>query len=98
MTARSHGKLRIKYWTNRTGPTTTSMDSEIIHQVVEIYLNRTKIISRVDDNQLHGNSVTSNTLRVNRGNILIRNTFIIFHVKTIVHRKSRALEFYMYGT
>ncbi len=70
-TARSHGKLRIKYWANLTAPTTTPLNFETVHRAIETYLNQKKITSRIDDTKLYGQSGSSNILVVNRKNILI---------------------------
>jgi len=78
-TARYHGRLFIKYWANRTAPTTTMPNSEFIHTAIENYLNHKQIISRVDDFQLHTNLGSSNVLHVSDGTILFLIIFIIFY-------------------
>ena len=80
-TARSHGRLYIKYWANRTAATTTTPDYETIHEVVENYLKHKRIGSPLDDLQLERSSGSSKTIHINNVKFLFLIIFIIFRKK-----------------
>ncbi|CAF1487240.1 unnamed protein product [Adineta ricciae] len=77
-TTRSQGKLRIRYWANRTAATST-LNSRIIDDAIASYLNKTHMISHVDDRKLYVEKGQSNPINTNWILFVLSMTFILLN-------------------